>query len=37
MISPIHCSGFMTLAAVSREMPDAFLLKTVTLEDFVEG
>lgn len=24
IISPMHCSGFRTLAAVSREMPDDF-------------
>ncbi|MEW6334892.1 MAG: MBL fold metallo-hydrolase [Thermodesulfobacteriota bacterium] len=28
VVSPMHCSGFGTLAAVAREMPDAFLLNT---------
>ena len=28
IVSPMHCSGFKTLAAVSREMPEAFLLNT---------
>lgn len=27
-VSPMHCSGFRTLAAVQREMPEAFLLNT---------
>ena len=27
-VSPMHCSGFTTLAAVQREMPNAFLLNT---------
>jgi len=28
IVSPMHCSGFKTLAAVAREMPEAFLLNT---------
>ena len=28
IISPMHCSGFKTLAAVYSEMPEAFLLNT---------
>jgi 7,8-dihydropterin-6-yl-methyl-4-(beta-D-ribofuranosyl)aminobenzene 5'-phosphate synthase len=28
IVSPMHCSGFRTLAAVQREMPEAFLLNT---------
>jgi 7,8-dihydropterin-6-yl-methyl-4-(beta-D-ribofuranosyl)aminobenzene 5'-phosphate synthase len=28
IVSPMHCSGFHTLAAVAREMPEAFLLNT---------
>lgn len=28
VISPMHCSGFQTLATVQREMPGAFLLNT---------
>lgn len=28
IVSPMHCSGFNTLAAVSKEMPEAFLLNT---------
>lgn len=28
VVSPMHCSGFKTLAAVAREMPEAFLLNT---------
>lgn len=27
-VSPMHCSGFRTLAAVQQEMPEAFLLNT---------
>lgn len=27
-VSPMHCSGFRTLAAVQKEMPEAFLLNT---------
>jgi len=28
VVSPMHCSGFSTLAAVQREMPEAFFLNT---------
>jgi 7,8-dihydropterin-6-yl-methyl-4-(beta-D-ribofuranosyl)aminobenzene 5'-phosphate synthase len=28
IVSPMHCSGFKTLTAVAREMPEAFLLNT---------
>lgn len=28
VVSPMHCSGFQTLAAVQRELPGAFLLNT---------
>ncbi|MEE9421476.1 MAG: MBL fold metallo-hydrolase [Desulfatiglandaceae bacterium] len=28
VVSPMHCSGFNTLATVAREMPDQFLLNT---------
>ncbi len=28
VVSPMHCSGFKTLAAVAREMPEVFLLNT---------
>ena len=28
IVSPMHCSGFKTMAAVAREMPEAFLLNT---------
>jgi 7,8-dihydropterin-6-yl-methyl-4-(beta-D-ribofuranosyl)aminobenzene 5'-phosphate synthase len=28
VVSPMHCSGFRTLAAVQQAMPNAFLLNT---------
>ena len=31
-VSPMHCSGFGTLAAVQREMPEAFLLNTAGMQ-----
>jgi 7,8-dihydropterin-6-yl-methyl-4-(beta-D-ribofuranosyl)aminobenzene 5'-phosphate synthase len=32
VVSPMHCSGFNTLAFVKKEMPDAFLLNTTGAE-----
>lgn len=29
IVSPMHCSGFKTMCAFQREMPEAFLLNTV--------
>jgi 7,8-dihydropterin-6-yl-methyl-4-(beta-D-ribofuranosyl)aminobenzene 5'-phosphate synthase len=35
VVSPMHCSGFNTLATVAKEMPDQFLLNTAGARIFL--